>query len=304
MRVLSIRHRILLPVTTVFCLVALGLPTAVSDEPESPPNPAVETSPPNPGREVLRGLDRASYLHLDAALRFACREKILERSPGWKQSNTFDYMYVYDAQHGFQDYRTLRRKGSSEPVDPAGLGVKRFLARGTMWTLIFNRTRQAKFRYQWLGVESMHGIEAAKIGFEPVPPYEESINDWFGTAWVDPTSYQLLRVEAMKAGDHERWEQVSEALRKGISQTAFAPGSNTRINRVTTDFEILKNGMRFPSRVKILSTVYYLPSYGSAPRLHELLEESSTQTYTDYRFYGVRTSEEVRNVLKPSRSRR
>jgi hypothetical protein len=256
-----------------------------------------------PGVELLKGLDRASYLYLDAALRFACREKILEQSPGWRQSLEFEYMYVYDKVHGFQDYRTVPGRAPGEPTDPSSMGVKRYLSRGSMWVLIFNHGRQAMHRYQLLGMEKMHGVSAVKVGFEPIPPYDESLNDWFGTAWVDEESNQILRVEAMKAIDHERWRRLTAAAETGsTADLDIVRGSSYRINRVITDFEVVKNGMRFPSRVTILSRVYYLPSYGGSQRIHELLEEKSIQTYSKYRFYGVRTSEEVRGLLAPRRS--
>lgn len=251
------------------------------------------------GIQIMRGLDRASYLYLDSALRFACQEKIFERSPGWSRSHRFDYLFVYDKVSGFQDYRTDRGKGGKEQTDPAAVGVKRFLARAYMWFLLFNRTRQDKHRYRLLGSEKMHGVRSVKIEFEPIPPFEEGINDWFGTAWVDPAGFQLLRVKAMKSIDHERWQELQKAAEEGFSASAITPGTTYRVNRVTTDFSVVKNGMRFPSQVSIVSTVYYVPDHWNPARILELVEERSVQTYSKYRFYGVRTSEEVRRILEP-----
>ena len=93
-----------------------------------------ETQPSLP--DLLRGLDRASYLYLDSALNFACKEKLVERGAG-KQNrvNTFEYLFVYDKETGFQDYRTLPGKANSEQVNPSGHGVRAFLSRAYMWVL-------------------------------------------------------------------------------------------------------------------------------------------------------------------------
>src|SRR5262245_26993160 len=117
-------RRIALMSAAVVCIGAFPLASALLGEEPAPPNPAIH---------VLQGLDRASRLYLDAALRFACEEQIVEQTPGTKHSWTFDYMYVYDEAKGYQDYRT--RGGKSKPVDPESAGVRQFLARGSMWVL-------------------------------------------------------------------------------------------------------------------------------------------------------------------------
>ncbi|HEU5180172.1 MAG TPA: hypothetical protein VFW45_05235 [Candidatus Polarisedimenticolia bacterium] len=269
----ALRRRTLLRATTAIGLVFfLGVPAAAEDETDST-NPAVP---------ILRGLDRASRLYLDNVLRFACKEKIVEHDPGAKRAFSFDYMYVYDDAQGYLDYRTQGSK-STKPVDPRSVGVRQFLARGSMWVLIFNQSRFSSHRYRLVGGSPMHGIDAIKVEFEPLPPYVDGRNDWFGTAWVDPNSYQLLHVEAMKASDHRLLQEIAHS--RGPTPIP------EWITDVATDFEVVKNGIRFPSRV-IITSRQYLSGEG-----RPLRQASSTQTYSNYRFYGVRTSEEVRTLL-------
>jgi hypothetical protein len=284
MRVPSIRRQILLMLaTTTVCLVGLGLARTASDEPAAPPNP-VEDSPPNPAIGILRGLDKASQLYLDTALRFACQEKIVDQTTTSRRAYTFDYLYVYDDAHGYQDYRT--RGAAEDRVDPRSLGIRQFLERASMWVLVFNRTRFEQHRYRLAGGDRMHGVQAVMVEFEPLPPYKEGRNDWFGTAWVDPATHQLLHVEAMKSDDHRRWEELKTGRRGTNHVTDW-------ITEVVTDFEVVKNGMRFPSRATATSRRYLS---GELPP-KSLREARSTQTYSKYRFYGVRTYEEVRSLL-------
>jgi len=45
--------------------------------------------------------------------------------------------------------------------------------------------------------------DAIVVAFAAQPPFRVGANDWFGKAWVDAESYQLLRVEAMTPADVE-----------------------------------------------------------------------------------------------------
>ena len=73
--------------------------------------------------------------------------------------------------------------------------------------------------------------------------------------------------------------------------------SLTCVERVTTKFSVLKNGMRFPGEVRLASILYYLAVRPENNRSYEVSKMESKQSYTKYRFYAVRTSEEVRQIL-------
>src|SRR4030095_16819293 len=89
--------------------------------------------------ELLQGMDRASYLYLDTALRFACTETIVEAGTGTKPVHRFEYLFVYDKEHGFQDYRMLRLGKDRLPVNPADFGVGLFLERAYLCGFLFKR---------------------------------------------------------------------------------------------------------------------------------------------------------------------
>jgi len=248
-------------------------------------------------QQILLGLDRASDLYLDTALRFACTEKVVEWDLGSPKVHKFEYLFVYDNSRGFQDYRMVVSKGQRQPANPVGLGVRLFLERPYMWVLVFNRTRQDKYHYQILGTENIGGIQTVQVRFEPIAPYKESVNDWFGTAWIDPSRYQIVRVEAMKTEDFEEQKRLEEDEKDKTLPPGEGLGRSYRIQRVSTDFTVLKNGMRFPGKAKVVSTLYYLPKRPKGPNPEVISEGHSTQTYSKYRFYGVRTFEEVQRIL-------
>jgi hypothetical protein len=260
-----------------------------------------EAPAPPPLQDLLAGLDRASNLYLDTALHFACNEKIVERRPEERKVQKFEYLFVFDKSHGFRDYRTVVRKGQRQQVNPTELGLGLFLERAYMWVLVFNRTRQDKYRYRIEATGTIHGTPVVGVRFEPIPPYQESINDWSGTAWIDPSSYQILRVEAMKAKDLEeqaRMEKEAEGVEAPPEEGAER---SYRIERVITWFTVTKNGMRFPGTARIDSTLYDLSPRTEGRDPERISVNHTTQTYSKYRFYGVRTFEEVRQVLSPKR---
>jgi hypothetical protein len=275
--------------------------------------PAADTQPAPSLEELLRGMDRASFLYLDTALRFVCTETIVESSTGTKRVHRFEYLFVYDKENGFQDYRTLTQGKNRRPVNPVEEGVGLFLERAYMWVLLFNRTRQEKYQYRILDLETIDHVATVQVRFEPIPPYREEVNDWIGTAWVDPSTYQIVKVEAMKVNDFEALtrmqkdasevhplpEQGPRHNHKGNSQTVpmEGPGRSYRVEQVTTKFSVLKNGMRFPGEVRLASTLYYLAKRPEDNRPDEVSRVEAKQSYTKYSFYAVRTSQEVQRIL-------
>ena len=247
--------------------------------------------------ELLRGLDRASRLYLDSVLRFSCDETITES--GGKQSiHKFSYIYIYDDKKGFVDYRTARGRRAERPVDPGKFGI-RYLQRSYFWVLIFHKTRQPVHRYQLAGREFISGREAVKVSFEPLKPYKEGLNDWYGIAWVDTDTFQLLLVEAMKVEDHAAFVQMKED-RANIAHMRSIPLErlSVAIESVSTDFSVVKNGMRFPGKTEIRITRYHV-SLTSRPGRGEdaVVEDRTLQSYSHYLFFGVRTTDEVSDIL-------
>jgi len=247
--------------------------------------------------EILIGLDRASRLYLDTALHFTCNETITVPFEGAHRVGRFQYIFVHGPDGAFLDYRMPRGKGVRQEADPGKLGFQSYLQRAYFWVLVFNSARQRHFHYTALGKGEALGVMAQLIRFEPIPPYREAINDWFGTAWVDPQTFQILRVQAMKADKHETWERMRRDLELRTAGDEES-GRYYEIQTATTEFGMVKNGMRFPSRAEVVSSLYYFSK--SWPDQAVLArEERTVQVYKGYRFFGVRTKDEVRDLLHP-----
>ena len=89
---------------------------------------------------------------------------------------------------------------------------------------------------------------------------------------------------------------LREARMAGKSEATALVGY--RLTEVTTEFDIEKNGMRFPGRVVATRTSYAVETRDGKPSQRTTPEFRVTQTYKRYQFFGVRTQEEIQNVVR------
>ena len=252
----------------------------------------------SPLPRILAGLDRASRLYLDTALRFTCDETITEPDADPRLEETFQYIFVHERDGSLRDYRMAKGEGGRPELDPKTRGFHHFMRRAYLWVLVFHASRQRFFRYELLDKGRLPTEGTVQVRFAPIPPYHEAVNDWFGIAWVDVQSFQIVRVEAQKAESHEsakRMQRDAESLGAGITMAREV----YEVQTVTSDFGKTKNGMRFPSRTRIVSSVYALPGTVFLQRPDLVTTEHTYQTYRRYKFYSVRTKDEIRDLLNP-----
>ena len=65
------------------------------------------------------------------------------------------------------------------------------------------------------------------------------------------------------------------------------------IERVITEFDFEKNGMRFPTHVEITKTRFSVVSGRRQEKLRESTVQKVTQDYSHFEFYSVRSSDEI-----------
>src|SRR5882672_2951050 len=265
------------------------------------PAPEVPAAAQVPGdaslEDLLERLARVSELYRDAALRFSCEETITDSGLGGGTSH-FDYIYVFDPRDGFKDYRTRKVRGRPRRVTLEKSRVPRFLSQAYSWAFVFAAARQRLHRYEILGEDTALGRAALKLRFEPIPPYYEELNSWFGTAWIDRETSQLLRVEAMRPDQRAEEGRLKADLAGSMVWSALR---RYLIERVSTDFTVEKNGMRFPAKVVIEMTRYVVRSLDTGRTSQVSPVYRVVQTYGHYQFFSVRTQEEIRDMVSGGR---
>ena len=211
-----------------------------------------------------------------------------------------EYIYVYNDRRELIDYRTergARRPGKDpKPVDLRRSDLPVFVSRAYSWVFTFERGKQALHRFTMLDDATVLGRPAHAIRFEPIPPYEDDINDWFGTAWIDRESLQFLRVEAMKANQLAEKQRFEQHLAAPRPQETIDRTINYSFSEISADFTVEQNGMRFPGLVLIKRSKWEIKEASWYKYHRELAGYTVTQEYDDYRFFGVRTLEEIRAI--------
>jgi hypothetical protein len=141
------------------------------------------------------------------------------------------------------------------------------------------------------GEETVLGRPAIAVRIIPKPPIQEHMNDWFGTAWFDRESLQPLKFEVFKEDEFLLFSAFEVAMR------GEAPTDDFTFTRVTALFDNEKNGMRFPSRIVIDRSRHDVKGPPGEREDKDRVEFRVTQRYSNYRFFNVRTEEEVREMV-------
>jgi hypothetical protein len=262
----------------LFAAGAAGL--AVADESRSEP-------------DVLHRLAGISWLYSDTALRFTCSEAITAVPGG---THHFEYIYVHGPDGKLRDYRTRAGSRSGRAIDIAAARLPRWLAQAYCWAFIFGPKRWSLFRYELQGESEALGRPAFLVRFEPSGPQEKDVNDWYGTAWIDRQTLQLLRVEAQTPESFYQRKAFEKELTVASATPPKSAPAYFYIESVATDFAIEKNGMRFPSDVLIEKSRFRVPGRRGKP-FDTTLVYRVRQSYSDYRFFSVRSTEEIRSIL-------
>jgi hypothetical protein len=278
--------------STLVWVVALGLVSSSAGS-------AAGAGAPEPDEfeRLLPRLVRVASLYRDSALKFDCRESMTYTVFGeGKHAKKFAYLFVYDDEKGFGDYRLTRRQlkkeSTQEKASPEDFGIRVFLKRAYLFTLVFDERLLPFHQYSPEGEEFVLGRRAIRIFVEPLPPMRAGWNDWLGWYWVDSETTQILKVEAYQDESAIAWVALQADLERAAnSQQDF--GRWYEIKKVTVEFGVEKNGMRFPSRVELSRDGYWVR--GGRPDASRKARRLAltTQVYSNYRFFEIKTAEEI-----------
>jgi hypothetical protein len=250
------------------------------------PTPVSNDSKEEQLKSILARLSQTAVQYRESALQFSCQERISWSARGKGGVAAFGYVFVFEEGYGFSDYRTPPRRGSRkkplEKVEPETFGVPRYLGSAYLWIFSFRAERQGRHRYELLGEEDLNGRPALRIHFEPIAPYVPGVNDWFGTAWVERGTAQLLKLEAYTPNS---WNELQKAR-----QHENGEGPDTAqysIERITTLFTVERNGMRFPGKVELSREQVEVSKRGSGWHATTTTLLQVNQVYSNYEFFGV-----------------
>lgn len=232
------------------------------------------------------------------ALHFVCEEKITEKTtefgkrfvfrPGgslqnsvifedFKITKTKKNSYIYDYQmikkgDDFKEKRDLLlengKKRNEKDVELKILRMSsKFLVFGPVGFL--SKTWQPDFVYEILGSETIGQKKAIVLKASPKEYREE--NCYIGKIWVDETDSSILQIE---------WEPTS--ISNFNEKVESSIGELRREVSWTVSYDVVKNGIRFPSAQSIKET--YITKMGKKHIKYE-----AEYKYENYKFFTVET---------------
>jgi hypothetical protein len=187
-----------------------------------------------------------------------------------KNDYIYDYQLIQRGQTIRENRTLLEENGKETNVKNASLKTKRFYSeRSGLGPVGFlSRRWQDLYNYKIIKRQTSDGVRVVVIEAKPKEKIEGKPN--FGKIWVDEEDFSVMKIEI---------EQESlagfEELKKESEKSGLIP-----IITVTHDYDIKKNGLRFPSKTTFKED---LKRVGA--RVIKLSRLDIT--YDNYRFFTV-----------------
>ena len=190
----------------------------------------------------------------------------------------YDYQLVQDRHGDLKETRNLIRE-NGRPVMEKGASLKTQTFNYTYLIMgpatLLGGERQNLFDYTVVKETTLGKDRAIIINATPKPRSSSGVLS--GKVWIRKSDAAVLRIEWVpeSIGNYERIMEVAKRIK-----------AQPRLI-MSTDFAFEKNGIRFPSRYTIWET--YVPPAG-AP----LVRSTTEVTLSDYKYFTVQTSAEIR----------
>jgi hypothetical protein len=197
--------------------------------------------------------------------------------PPYSVKRTFVYDFQFIRRGGtLKETRTLLRlNGREMNVKNAELQTGIFIYKNAVLAPIgiFGAGWREYFTYRISGKGSVGGRLCLIIDVVPKGPHPE-ISFLCGKAFIDEASLDILRIEwsEQKIGNYAAFEKRGERYRM-----------KPRIS-VISEFEVEKNGIRFPSKHLIEEAYFGLAGMETPSKF---IRSRTTVVYKDFRFFTV-----------------
>jgi hypothetical protein len=198
------------------------------------------------------------------------QDKIFKGKSVIENKYTYGYQLIRDENVVKEKRILLKQNGWKREIENAPLKT-RFKYKNIVYgPSSFNQHSQPYYQYRIIGKRTWHDKNALIV--EATPNYEGDHRFASGKFWVDEKDYSILRIEI--------YQQSIKNFAE-IEKMAEKYGVEPRLT-IINEYDILKNGIRFPSRV------YYEEAYKNKQG-KLIIQSQAYVTFKDYRFFTVET---------------
>lgn len=229
-----------------------------------------------------------------AALEFVCLEDVVEKIDQSKDIETLRWQtprdrpptsirrtFLYDFQYvrkgsDVREMRTLIKKNGKETVvREAELETRNFVYRNAVLAPVgmFGEKWRNAFRYRLAGTGRAGGRDCVIVEATAKGGLAE-VDFLSGRAFIDKATLEILKIE---------WSEKGIGNREIFERRANLYHMRPSIT-VISEFEIEKNGIRFPSR-HLIEELYY--GLGGMDRSGRFLRSRTTIVYREFKFFMV-----------------
>jgi len=194
-----------------------------------------------------------------------------------KKTLRYDFQFVREAKRIIETRTLIQEDGQEKREENAILKTSNFVYRNALLgpVAIFGRQWHDVYDYQAAGEIRLGDRQCVIIDVHPKAP-EANSGFLFGRAFIDKTTLEILKIEwsEQRIGNYEVFEKRGERY-----------GMKPHIS-VTSEFEVEKSGIRFPSRHFIEEA--YLNKKGK-----KFVRSATSVASTDFRFFTVTVEETI-----------
>jgi hypothetical protein len=225
------------------------------------------------------------------SLYFTCIEEIKERifdpfrnlefpSSSWRsEENNYTYDYQLIQKGEIEESRILLQEdGKTQTQKNAPLKTARFRYSNVIFGPLgmFRYEAQDDYQYSFEKETKLWGVPVVLI--KAIPKRKEGTGPLFGRAWIDKGNGSLLKAE---------WEQ--ESVGNYIGMQDFVKANNAIPGlKQESEYRYEKNGIRFPSRFRVVEDYYQNRIIGGGKRV--ITKSTLDVIYANYKFFIVETT--------------
>ena len=226
---------------------------------------------------------------------------------------TFSYLAISQSTQGALGLREYRTDATGKPVEPTGLREGVAVTRGFASTaILFYPAIRSDSSFRYLGRQKLDGRETDVIAFAQRPGWAQaairanvgghSVQLLVqGLAWVDPTSYQIIRLRTDLLAPRPEVGLASETTEINYQEVRFPEMTGISLWLPQEVTVVVERKIREKAANKVVSAELpgrdtmmarqsgSVPASATGNALETVLTYRNTHHYSDYKLFSTKT---------------
>ncbi len=197
----------------------------------------------------------------------------------FKQRFIYDYQLIFDKGKITEQRKILKGKKNNEKNATGSLKLESFISKKIVLVpiSILEIVNQGKYKFRFIKKDVVDGVKTDLI--EVFPKKLDQGDSIYGKVWIDIEDNSILKIEV---------NPLSIGGLTSLMKLASDLGSILDV-KCTIDYGLKRNGIRFPTRVRIRELYHGGDFLKRVMRMFSWEKSRTTYTYRDYQFFEVDT---------------